>query len=140
MAIEPKPPRSLQLGIADFVMAQMSYPDNINGHIFTSWLHPFKEQKLVVIGSKGMLTFNDASAEKELVFHDKHIAFDNGIPVKKNSPEKIIPYEPKMPLTEELTYFVNHLDSSIEIADGKSGHEVVKVLETVQQIIDNKNR
>jgi predicted dehydrogenase len=140
VAIEAKASTFLQPGIADFVMAQMSYPDNINGHIFTSWLHPFKEQKLVVIGSKGMLTFNDASAEKELVFHDKHIAFDNGIPVKKNSSEEIIPYESKMPLTEELTYFVNHLDSSIEIANGKSGHEVVKVLETVQQIIDNKNR
>ena len=87
VAIEAKASTFLQPGIADFVMAQLSYPDNINGHIFTSWLHPFKEQKLVVIGSKGMLTFNDATAEKELIFYNKHFVFDNGIPVK-NLPTK----------------------------------------------------
>ena len=41
-----------------------------------------------------------------------------------------------MPLTEELSYFVDHLDGKIEIADGQSGYEVVKVLEKVQQLID----
>lgn len=40
-----------------------------------------------------------------------------------------------MPLTEELKYFVENLDKTIEIASGKTGHEVVKVLETVQELI-----
>ena len=44
-----------------------------------------------------------------------------------------------MPLTEELTYFVDHLDKKIEMADGKSGYEVVKVLEKVQQLLDTNN-
>ena len=40
------------------------------GHIFVSWLHPFKEHRFVLIGSKGMLHFEDA--EKKLInFYDK---------------------------------------------------------------------
>ena len=135
--IEAKASNFLQPHIADFVMAQMSYPGNIHGHIFTSWLHPFKEQKLVVVGSKGMISFDDASQEKQIIFYNKYFDFNKGTPVKMEQPDEIIPYETKMPLTEELSYFVSQIESTIEIANGCSGHEVIKVLEAVQQIIKN---
>lgn len=134
---EVKASNFLQTGIADFVMAQMSYPDAIHGHIFTSWLHPFKEQKLVVVGSKGMIAFDDSSKDKQITLYNKYFSFSDGKPVKVEQTDEIIPYETKMPLNEELSYFIEHLDSTISIADGKSGHEVVKILETAQQIIDN---
>lgn len=135
--IEAKASTFLQPGIADFTMAQLSYPDNIQGHIFTSWLHPIKEQRLIVVGSNGMISFNDSSKEKEVILHHKHFQFEKGIPVKMEKDDEIIPYETKMPLNEELNYFITHIDSKIEIADGKSGHEVVKILESVQNIIGN---
>lgn len=135
--IEAKASTFLQPGIADFTMAQLSYPDNIQGHIFTSWLHPIKEQKLIVVGSKAMISFNDSTKEKEIILHHKHFQFENGFPVKIEKDDEIIPYETKMPLEEELKYFTDHLDSTIEVADGKSGHEVVKILESVQNKIEN---
>ena len=135
--IEAKASSFLQPGIADFVLAQMSYPGNIQGHILTSWLHPFKEQKLVVAGSKGMISFDDSTKEKQIILYNKYFDFAEGKPVKTEQPDEVVPYETKMPLTEELNYFIGHLDSAISIADGKSGYEVVKILETVQQIIDN---
>jgi predicted dehydrogenase len=135
--IEAKASSFLQDGIADFAMAQMSYPDNVQAHIFTSWLHPIKEQKLVVVGSKGMISFNDSSKEKEVILHNKYFELENGFPIKMEDPDEVIHYETKMPLTEELRYFIEHLDKVIEIADGKSGHEVVKILEAVQQQIEN---
>lgn len=134
--IEAKATNFLQSEIADFAMAQISYPDNVHGHIFTSWLHPFKEQKLVVVGSKGMISFDDSTKEKQIILYNKHFVFEEGKPIKIEQPDEIIPYETKMPLTEELNYFIENLDKSIKIADGMSGHEVVKVLETVQQIIN----
>lgn len=45
-----------------------------------------------------------------------------------------------MPLEEELRYFVEHLDSTIGTNSGEAGYEVVKVLETVQQIIENNGQ
>lgn len=133
--IESKGSKFLQENVYDVTITQLDYPENIHAHIFVSWLHPFKEQRLVVIGSKGMISFDDATAEKEIKFYDKRIDFEKGIPVKVENPTKIIPYEQKQPLTEELKYFVEHLDKKIEIADGQSGLEVVKVLEEAEKKI-----
>lgn len=134
--IESKGSKFLQKNVYDYTMTQLTYPSNIHAHIFVSWLHPFKEQRLVVIGSKGMISFEDSSVEKEIKFYDKHIDFQQGIPIKVENPTKIIPYEKRQPLTEELKYFVENLDKKINIADGQSGYEVVKVLEKAQKLID----
>jgi UDP-2-acetamido-3-amino-2,3-dideoxy-glucuronate N-acetyltransferase len=133
--IVSKGSKFLQEKVYDVTITQLDYPDNVHAHIFVSWLHPFKEQRLVVIGSKGMISFDDATAEKEIKFYDKRIDFEKGIPVKVENPTKIIPYEQTQPLTEELKYFIEHLDKKIEIADGRSGLEVVKVLEEAEKKI-----
>ena len=135
ISILAKGEKFLQKDVYDSTMAHLTYPDNIHGHIFASWFHPFKEHKLVIIGSKGMLSFEDSSNEKNIVFYNKHVDFENGIPAVKTEPDEIIPYEKGMPLTEEMTYFVNHLNDEIKVADGKSGLEVVRVLEKVQELI-----
>ena len=137
--IESKGSKFLQKNVYDYTMTQLTYPNNIHAHIFVSWLHPFKEQRLVVIGSKGMISFEDSSAEKEIKFYDKHIDFQQGIPIKVENPTEIIPYEKGQPLTKELMYFVENLDKKIKIADGQSGYEVVKVLEKAQELIDCRN-
>ncbi len=139
LEIEAKGTKFLQQNVYDYTMTQLTYPGNVHGHIFVSWLHPFKEQRLVIIGSKGMISFDD-SADKEIKFYDKHIDFEQGIPIKVENPTEIIDYEKKQPLTEELSYFVENLDRKIEVADGKSGYEVVKVLESAQILIDQSNK
>ena len=108
--------------------------------MFVAWLHPLKQQLLVVVGSEGMISFDDATPEKEIRFYNKKIEFENGIPVKEEQPDEIIAYEKKMPLEEELKYFVEHIDSGIEINDGKSGLEVVKILSHVQNLIDKDGK
>lgn len=122
----------LQKDICDYALAQIEYPNNVKAHILTSWLHPFKEQRLVVVGSKGMLWFDDAT-DKQVYFSDKHVEWDNGRPVLAQGDSTVIPYEKALPLTEEMKYFIAHLDKKPEISSGKAGYDVVKVLETVQQ-------
>ena len=134
--IEAKGTKFLQDKVYDSTMTQLEYPHNVHAHIYVSWLHPYKQQLLVVVGSKGMITFDDATAEKEIHFYNKRIDFENGLPIKVEAPDEIIPYEKKMPLEEELKYFVEHLDTTIDINNGQAGYEVVKVLETVQQTIE----
>jgi predicted dehydrogenase len=136
-----KPPESinasggcfLQGGIWDTVLAEFTYPDNIKAHIFVSWLHPFKEQRLVIIGSKGMLVFEDSSQDKEINFYDKRIEVTHGKPVKREGAIESIPYEMSSPLENELKFFIGHLESDITVADGQCGHETVKVLEKVTE-------
>ena len=136
--IEAKGVKFLQDDIYDMTIAQLTYPDNVHAHIFVSWLHPFKEQRLVVIGSEGMISFDDASMDKNITYYNKKVEWTLGKPAIIGEPDETIPYDKAMPLVEELTYFIDHLGGNIAIADGRSGHEVVKVLETVQQLIDQE--
>ncbi|NLD46436.1 MAG: Gfo/Idh/MocA family oxidoreductase [Clostridiaceae bacterium] len=134
--IEAKGTKFLQDNIDDVTIAQLTYPGNIHAHIFVSWLHPFKEQRLVVVGSKGMLSFEDSSADKQIKYYNKRIDWVDGKPVKVEQPDEIIAYGEGMPLAEELKYFIDNLDKTINISSGKTGHEVVKVLEKVHELIN----
>ena len=120
----------LQSNIHDTTMTVLEYPNNIIGHIFVSWLHPFKEHRLVVIGSKGMMSFEDSTEDKKLNFYGKTIDISDGIPKKIEGKTEEIPYDQEMPLDRELRYFVDHLDGSpIDISDANSAIEVLKILE-----------
>ncbi len=120
----------------DTTITYLEYPNNIKTHIFVSWLHPFKEHRIVIIGSKGMISFEDSSKEKHIYFYEKGVDWKDGIPIMKNGPSEIINYEHKMPLEQELNYFMNNLNTNIEISSGKNGLEVVKILEEASEILD----
>lgn len=138
LKVEAKGAKFLQDRVYDTTMTQLEYPNNVHAHIFVSWLHPFKQQLLVVVGSQGMISFDDSTKEKEIHFYNKRVDFQMGVPVKIEEPDEIIPYEKMMPLEEELKYFAGHLDSKIEINTPEAGYEVVKVLESVEQLIQNR--
>ena len=119
----------LQKGIHDSTITQLKYPNGVEGHIFVSWLHPFKEHRLVITGSEGMISFEDSAEGKPLKLYSKKFDLNNGLPEKIDGPVKLIECDQKMALTEELKYFVNHLDSKIpKVANGKHAIEVTKIL------------
>ena len=124
----------LQPHVHDSSMMVLTYPDNIVGHIFVNWLHPFKEHRLVVVGSKGMFSYEDSSDDKSLLFYEKGIDWIQGEPVKRDGPTEIIPFDTAMPLTEELRYFTEHLNGNpIGIADARNGVEVLEILEKASE-------
>ncbi|MEM7235981.1 MAG: Gfo/Idh/MocA family oxidoreductase, partial [Planctomycetota bacterium] len=116
--------------IHDTTMTVIRYPENVVGHIFVSWLHPFKEHRLVVIGSKGMLSFEDSSEGAEIYFYEKGIDWVNGEPVRRDGPTESIPYLRSMPLTEELKYFAEKIHGGpIDVANAQGAVEVLEILE-----------
>ena len=52
-------------GIEDEYHVDLTFPNGARAHVFASWLHPFKEQKLVVVGEQGMAVFEDSEPEKQ---------------------------------------------------------------------------
>ena len=119
----------LQKGIPDSTLTQLEYENGVRGHIFVSWLHPFKEHRLVVIGSEAMISFEDSLEDKPLKLYSKKIDLKSGIPEKVDGPVKMIPFENKMPLDIELEYFINHLSNvKPKISNIEHGYEVVKTL------------
>ncbi|MBT4969955.1 MAG: Gfo/Idh/MocA family oxidoreductase [Bacteroidetes bacterium] len=129
----------LQEGIHDITITTLEYPDRIMGHIFVSWLHPFKEHRFVIVGSKGMIRFEDSAEGKPLIFYNKSVDWKDDVPFPHDGPTHNIDYETAMPLTEELKYFVNHLDGSqISICHSQSAIEVMKILESATESLTGK--
>ena len=126
----------LQKGIPDSTLTHLEYENGIHGHIFVSWLHPFKEHRLVVIGSEAMITFEDSLSEKPLILHTKKIDLVNGIPEEIDGPKELVTYEKGFPLTLELEYFIRHLDNEKPIiANGENGLDIVRILvDTSEQL------
>ncbi|SVB71667.1 uncharacterized protein METZ01_LOCUS224521 [marine metagenome] len=130
----------LQNGIHDTTVTTLEYPKKLMGHIYVSWLHPFKEHRFVVVGSKGMIRFEDSLEGKPLVFYDKSITWDNGKPVPRSGATRYVKFEDSMPLTRELQYFVDHLNGeSIKISNSEHAIEVMKILETATESLMEGN-
>ena len=128
----------LQKGIPDSTITQLKYENGVEGHIFVSWLHPFKEQRLVVIGSNAMITFEDSLENKPLKLYTKKFDFEKGIPEKIDGPITLIDYENKMPLSEELEYFCNHLDGNkIKLSNGEHALRVTNILVSASKQLIN---
>jgi len=132
----------LQPGIHDSSMTILTYPGNRVGHIFVSWLHPFREHRIVVIGSKGMFSFEDSSSEKHILFYEKGIDWIQGEPITRDGPTDVIPCESTLPLDEELKYFAAHLDGRpVEIADARNAVEVLEILEkATESLMEGKGQ
>ena len=126
----------LQQGIPDSTLTQLEYENGVKGHIFVSWLHPFKEHRLVVIGSEAMISFEDSLDDKPLKLYSKKIDLKSGIPEKVDGPVKLIPFDNRRPLDLEMEYFINHLENKKpKISNIKHGYEVVKTLVDASQKI-----
>jgi len=133
--IKAKGSSFLQKGIPDLTMTHLEYQNGVKGHIFVSWLHPFKEHRLVVIGSEAMITYEDSKVGKPLKVFSKKFDLVGGIPEKFDGPVQIISYTERMPLTVEFEYFLECMDKGKPmISNGEHGLEVVKILvETSKQ-------
>jgi predicted dehydrogenase len=132
----------LQENIYDSTLTQLKYRNGVEGHIFVSWLHPFKEHRLVVIGSEGMISFEDSSEGKPLKLYAKKFNMEQGIPEKIDGPVTLVNYEQKMALTEELLYFSNHLNNKVpKVANGQHALQVMRILiEASEQLENNENK
>ena len=94
----------LQEGIPDSTMTQLEYENGVKGHIFVSWLHPYKEHKFIIIGSKGMISFEDSHKEKPLIYHNKRIDWVNGDTIPLSGEAKLINYDKDLALDNQLKY------------------------------------
>lgn len=125
----------VQNDIADITVTNLSYPGGVRGHIHVSWLHPFKEQRLVVVGTKKMASFNGVS--NRLVIYDQHVEWQKGepVPVKHDGTE--IPFPADEPLRLECQAFLDAIETRHPpLTDALNGVQVLSVLEAAQKSLE----
>lgn len=127
--------------IYDTTMTTLEFKNGVKGHIFVSWLHPFKEQKLVVVGSRAMAVFDDVSKEKLFLYPHKIDWKEGKIPVAQKAACQIIPVDKAEPLKAELEHFISCvLDRKRPKTDGGEGVRVLKILESAEKSMGSSQK
>ena len=126
--------------IADVTTTHLEFPSGLRAHIFVSWLHPYKDQKLVVVGERKMAVFDDTKPwQDKLLLYPHRIKWEHNIPVAdKAEPERIdIPEEE--PLFLECRHFLACItDGTPPVTDGSEGVRVLRILNAAQRSLDQQ--
>jgi UDP-2-acetamido-3-amino-2,3-dideoxy-glucuronate N-acetyltransferase len=143
MLLEEEPIRVSAMGgdylnneIYDTTLTTLEFKNGIKGHIFVSWLHPYKEQKLIVVGSKAMAVFDDVSKEKLFLYPHRIEWKDGKIPIARKAEHQVVPVEAGEPLNLELSHFVECVKHrNRPRTDGAEGLRVLKILEQAEEVM-----
>ena len=123
----------LQDHIADVTVTNLSYAGGVKSHIFVSWLHPYKEMKLIAIGNKKMAVFNDTAKEDKLKIYDIQIKWEADRPVPRQDSETTIPLEAVEPMREECEHFLQCVrDRSKPLTGGQNALQVLQILQACE--------
>lgn len=122
----------VQSNVADVTVTSLLFDSGVRAHIHVSWLHPFKEQRLVVIGQKKMASFDDV--EKKLVLFDRRVELKEGMPVPVRGQGEEVAFERHEPLRLECEAFLRAVATRRPpLTDGRSGLRVLSVLQAAQR-------
>ena len=129
----------IQPDIADVTVTHLLFDNSVRAHIHVSWLHPFKEQRLVVIGSRKMASFDDVG--KRLILYDQRVEIGAGGPVPIKGDGQEVPFSAEEPLRLECAAFLEAVQSRRPArTDGASGERVLAVLQAAQQSLSSHGR
>lgn len=120
----------LQPDIADTATVHMEFKPALKAHVSVSWLHPFKEQKLVVVGQSGMAVFDDTKPWNEKLALYRHIVLaTGGVPSLEKAEVEYLEVPQSEPLKNECQHFINVVsENAVPLTDGDEGLRVLKVL------------
>jgi predicted dehydrogenase len=135
----------MQPGIDDVVFLNLVYPDKVIANIHVSWLDPQKVRKMIVVGSRKMVVYDDVADDK-IAIYDKGIDkkailgqnmdFDSPQPIQFSyrSGDILLPQiKFTEPLKAEAEHFADCIRNSREPITGiKHARNVVSILERAQ--------
>ena len=124
--------------IADVTVSTLSFASGVRAHLFVSWLHPFKEQKLVVVGQEKMAVFNDTAPwEEKLQLYAHTIEWPGNVPVAHKAEAENVPVEEAEPLRLECSRFLECMATRERpLTDGDEAVRVLRVLNACQTALE----
>jgi predicted dehydrogenase len=134
----------MQPGIEDVVFCYLRFRSGLAAHLHLSWLDPHKDRRFTVVGSKKMATFDDMELERKVTIYDK--GFDQdfssyGEYIARSGEAWNPAISNEEPLRIECRHFVECIQTGSQPrSDGASGLRVVRVLESLQQSLEESSR
>jgi len=125
--------------ITDVTLTSCTFASGVTAHIFVSWLHPFKEQKLVIVGDRQMAVFDDTEPVNKLVLYPHQVEWVERHPIAKRSEGEVVELPANEPLKTECQHFLDCVATrSKPETDGWNGVRVLRVLDAAQRSLKNK--
>jgi len=129
----------LNTTITDVTLTSCTFASGVTAHIFVSWLHPFKEQKLVIVGDRQMAVFDDTETVRKLVLYPHQVEWVERHPIAKRSEGQVVELSSDEPLKVECQHFLDCVASRTKPeTDGWNGVRVLRVLDAAQRSLKNK--
>ena len=124
--------------VPDVTTTHIQFPDSRAAHVFVSWLHPFKEQRLVVVGEQGMAVFDDLLGwDEKISIYPHRVDWNGGVPVPSRADRETVPLAEAEPLRLECRHFLECLaKGETPRTDGREGLRVLRVLDAAQRSIE----
>jgi predicted dehydrogenase len=128
--------------VHDITTTHLSFACGVDAHILVSWMHPYKEQELGVIGDRGMIVFDDTKPwEHKLQLYSHRIDTSNTPPVAEKAEVEFIPVQPAEPLRNECQHFLECMQTDqTPRTDGEEGSRVLTVLDRAQKSLQTPIR
>lgn len=124
--------------ISDTTLTTCEFKSGVMAHIFVSWLHPFKEQKLCVVGDRSMAVFDDVAQDHKLLLYPHSIEWVDRTPIAKKNNCQPIPLPNLEPLREECCHFLECVrERKVPLTDAESAVQVLEVLEACGESLHN---
>mgnify|MGYP001168304518 CR=1 FL=1 len=130
----------LQPNIADTATVHMEFKSALKAHVSVSWLHPYKEQKLVVVGKNAMAVFDDTKPWGEKLALYRHVVqATDGLPSLEKAEVEYLEVPQSEPLRNECQHFLDVIrENTAPLTDGDEGLSVLKVL-SAASLSESKN-
>ncbi len=126
----------LQPAVFDTTLMNLTFDHKLKAHIYVSWLHPFKEQKLVVIGSKNMAVFNDMEKDNKLMLYPHKVDWVDEVPVANRAQGEAVAFDVKEPLREACLHFCDCIKTRRRpLTDGDEAINVLSVIAQAQESV-----
>jgi len=128
--------------IADVTTTHLEFASGLRAHIFVSWLHPFKDQKLVVVGDRKMAVFDDTQPwDSKLLLYPHQITWENNTPVATKANPECIDIPQREPLRLECKHFLECISNGQNPqTDGYEGLRVLKILKASQRSLEQNGK
>jgi UDP-2-acetamido-3-amino-2,3-dideoxy-glucuronate N-acetyltransferase len=128
----------LSAGIPDVTVTTLEFANGVRSHVFVSWLHPFKEQKLVVVGDRKMAVFDDVKKTDKLMLMPHSVEWIGRHPVPHAQDAEVVEFAADEPLRRECQHFIDCFESGrTPFTDGEEGLRVLDVLQRCQESLDH---
>ncbi|RXZ02209.1 Gfo/Idh/MocA family protein [Fictibacillus sp. S7] len=134
--------RTVNPNLVDTAFLNLTFSNGEKVYIMNSWLYPEKIRKMVVVGTKGNIVYDDMEPENKVKVFNKHVELTcdehgkysyNYVQGGEYAPELVL----REALFVELSHFADCvLNNQEPLTSGRKGLNVVKVLEKSDTLLN----